>query len=596
MQSAVASQQTKVARKGFIDSFALALNSFSSHDGDRLLGRIPEFLVTEFDAVRAELWFWDEKLGTGQLAHASGVPSGGRSDLMALAQAVVEKTAKSRKRIENNPLGTIGDSDPEFPGPIHLSAYPLSSEGRLVAVLCGYSSGPIHADLMSWWSIYAEVCAFKVPDVLAAKEQKKQITQLSLLFEATRLLNSTLDLAELLELILKIARQEVKAERGSMFLVDNRHRELWSIVATGLDHQEIRVPFGKGIAGRVAETGELVNVADAYTHPDFDSSFDQKFGFLTRSVFTMPIRHHTGEIVGVLQLLNKSGGGPFTAQDEDFLGKLSGHMAMALENARLHRESLEKQRLQKELALARQIQMSLLPETPPDVPGYELAVRNEPCFEVGGDYYDFLNLGPETLLLVIADVEGKGIASALVMSNLQATLRALVSHLHSLEVLTFSLNEMMCNDTKSRKYLSMFLGLVDTQRGGLHYINCGHVPPILVDGVSGKHRVLTEGGTLIGLFPRSQYSRGQVKLGPGDILVCCTDGIPEACPADNYDIEFGNERMAEVVARNRSGTADEIVAAVLAEVNVFCGGNQTDDKVLMIMKVAEDGTLMHASS
>src|SRR5205807_7214212 len=100
----------------------------------------------------------------------------------------------------------------------------------------------------------------------------------------------------------------------------------------------------------------------------------------------------------------------FSAEDEDFLMKLSGHMAMALENARLHREIVEKQRLEKEMALARGIQRSLLPESPPVVPGYEIAVMNEPCFEVGGDYYDFLHLGPQTMLLVIADVEGKGVS------------------------------------------------------------------------------------------------------------------------------------------------------------------------------------------
>src|SRR5207237_10142541 len=101
-----------------------------------------------------------------------------------------------------------------------------------------------------------------------------------------------------------------------------------------------------------------------------------------------------------------------TADHDDFLMKLSSHIDMALENPRLHREIVEKQRLEKEMALAREIQHSLLPESPPVVPGYEIAVMNEPCFEVGGDYYDFLHLGPQTLLLVIADVEGKGVSSA----------------------------------------------------------------------------------------------------------------------------------------------------------------------------------------
>lgn len=423
---------------------------------------------------------------------------------------------------------------------------------------------------------------------LTLEESQRQIKQLSALFDATRLLNSTLDLAELLELILKIAREQVDADRGSVFLLDKEHQQIWSIVAQGLESQEIRLPVGMGVAGSVAATGEVLNVADAYTLPIFDSSFDKKFGYRTRSLLCLPIRHKNGEIVGVIQLLNKQPSGAFTHEDQDFLEKLSGHMAMALENARLHRAALEKQRIERELEMARGIQRSLLPDAPPIVPGYELAVSNQPCYEVGGDYYDFLSLGPQTLLLVVADVEGKGVASAMVMSNLQATLRALVTHLHSLEVLALSLNEMIFNDTKSRKFLSVFMGLLDTRRNGLHYINAGHVPPIVVNGKTGEYRLLEEGGTVVGLFPDAEYSRGSCKLQPGDIFIACTDGITEPCNLEEE--EFGTERLAECVSRNRNRAAQEIIDCVLTELEEFArGGVHIDDKVLMVMKVVEGG-------
>jgi phosphoserine phosphatase RsbU/P len=423
----------------------------------------------------------------------------------------------------------------------------------------------------------------------SATQDQKTIKQLSALFEATRLLNSTLDLAELLELILKIARAEVSADRGTVFLLDKEHQQLWSIVAMGLEKQEIRLPFGQGVAGVVAVNGQPINVEDAYTLPFFDKSFDQKFSYRTRSLLCLPIRHKggDGEIVGVIQLLNQKNG-RFTADDQDFLEKLSGHMAMALENARLHRAALEKQRMERELEMARGIQRSLLPEAPPVIPGYDLAVSNTPCFEVGGDYYDFLSLGPQTLLLVIADVEGKGVSSALVMSNLQATLRALITHLHSLEVLALSLNEMICNDTKSQKYLSIFLGLLDTRRNGLHYINAGHIPPILVNGDTGECQLLQAGGTVVGLFPDSEYARGSAKLKPADILVLCTDGITEPCNLEEE--EYGSQRLADCVSRNRHRNAQQIVDAVHDEVNAFSlGGIHSDDKVLMVLKVTEGG-------
>ncbi len=578
-------------RKDYVTAFSEAVTRFTTKGTGDILPQVPEILVSHFGATRAELWLWDDSSNSAYLTHASGLEAQRRRDFATQGGGAIGKVAEARRKIENIALSTFGGEDQEFArntGLATIAAFPLLAKGKLVGVLASYTSDEVDAELMRWWEVYVEISCVAVQESLSERESRKTITQLSLLFEATRLLNSTLDLAELLELILKIARTEVKADRGSVFLVDHKHKELWSIVASGLDHQEIRVPLGKGVAGVVGETGDIINVEDAYKLPFFDSSYDKKFGYTTRSLLCLPICHHDGQIVGVIQLLNKLNTSKFTGEDLDFLSKLSGHMALALENARLHREVVESERLKKEMALARSIQRSLLPENPPVVPGYELAVLNEPCFEVGGDYYDFLNLGPQSLLLVIADVEGKGVSSALVMSNLQATLRALVLHLHSLEVLTLSLNEMIYNDTKSEKYLSIFLGLVDTRRNGLHYINAGHVPPILIQGETGQYRMLEEGGTVIGLFPRAEYSRGAADLAPGDILVGCTDGILESM--NTAEEEYGTARLAAAVSRNRSKSAQAIIDAVLTDVNEFArGGKHTDDKILMVMKVTAHG-------
>ncbi len=600
---ATATTRRKDEPRDYVASFASVVARFTAPNTTaEVLATVPATLAEEFSAARAELWLWDESSRSAYLTHAAGEDAAHHADFARRGEGAIGKLAETRVATRNSQLARVSSEDQEFSkrtGFTHISAFPLMVRERLLGMLAVYSRQPAEDDLLKWWEVYAEVASVAVNQALSAQESQKTITQLSLLFEATRLLNSTLDLGELLDLILKIARTEVKADRGTVFLVDRKQKEIWSIVASGLDREEIRVGIGHGVAGRVAETGETVNAADAYSLPFHDRSFDLKFGYRTTSLLCMPIRHHNEEIVGVIQLLNKEGSTRFSAEDEDFLNKLSGHMAMALENARLHREALEKQRMERELALARSIQYSLLPDQPPVMPGFDLAVSNEPCYECGGDYYDFLNLGPQTMLLVVADVEGKGVSSALVMSNLQASLRALVNHLHSLEVLTLSLNEMIYHDSKSRKFLSIFLGLVDTRGRGLHYINAGHVPPLLIRAEAGTppggYEQLDKGGLVIGLFPHAEYERGSVKLAPGDVLVCCTDGILEA--ENSQHDEFGHERLAAAVAHNRHKSAQAIVDAVLAQVKAFSRtGQHVDDRVLMVMKVNPDATLSTAGS
>jgi serine phosphatase RsbU (regulator of sigma subunit) len=295
----------------------------------------------------------------------------------------------------------------------------------------------------------------------------------------------------------------------------------------------------------------------------------------------MPVRDRRGRIVAVLELLNKKAG-PFSDDDIDFLDGISVHAAIALDNARLHKESLEKQKLEKEMALARSIQRSLLPEAPPRYPGFDIAVRHETSLQVGGDYYDFIPLSDSICLFVVADVEGKGAASAMVMSNVQATLHTLVRHVHSLEGVLYHLNERILQGTRGGKYLTLFLGLIDVPRRGLHYINAGHVAPVVVraDGPV----ALKEGGMVVGLMPGTRYSRGRLALEPGDVILTCTDGITEADTA--AEEQYGAERLFKKAFAVRERSAREIVDTVFDDVSRFArGGPHQDDKVLMAIKV-----------
>jgi phosphoserine phosphatase RsbU/P len=447
-----------------------------------------------------------------------------------------------------------------------------------VGILEVHPHGKLSTKDAEWLELYRRYAEL----ALESSDRRNALIEMSTIVEATKRLNSTLDLAELLNIILQLTTRHTGAERGTVFLVDREAGEIWSLVGLGLDQHEIRLPITKGIAGWVAMHGETVNLEDAYNDPRFEPEVDLRLGFRTKSLLALPIRSKNDETIGVLQLLNKKNG-PFTRANENLLSAISDHVALALENAQLHRDLLHKQRMERDLALARSIQVGLLPDRPPKLDGFEIAVSHRPSLEVGGDYYDFIPLTEDTILIVVADVEGKGVGSAMVMANLQATLHALLAHVHSLERLVESLSDMMLADTRGQKFMTMFVALLDRTHRSLHYVNAGHVQPAVIRA-TGEVDYLTEGGMVVGLFPGVRYERGHVKLHPGDIVVACTDGITEA---DNAaEEEFGSQRLVDMVAQERTQSADAIVQSVLTEVDEFSrGGTHEDDRVIMILRV-----------
>jgi sigma-B regulation protein RsbU (phosphoserine phosphatase) len=425
---------------------------------------------------------------------------------------------------------------------------------------------------------------------LALAERRGAVKQLSTIIEATKKLNSTLDLGELIHIILSLATLQTGAARGTVFLVDRVRNEIWSLVGLGLEEQVIRIPADRGIAGWVAREGSAVRLDNAYDDPRFEPDIDRRLGFKTQQLLCLPIRNEAGTIIGVLQLLNKAES--FDEEDEAFLDALSSHVALALEKAQLHREHIEKEKMERDLELAREIQAGFLPEAAPVLPGIKIAVSHCASQMVGGDYYDFLCVnadGKEALLLVVADVEGKGAASALVMANVQATLRALTDHVVPLEKLPATINQKILMGARasnargrSTKYLSMFIALVENEGRRLRYVNAGHVPPALIRG-DGRTEWLETGGMIVGLLPDVEFECATVDLEPGDLLVACTDGITEAM--DALGVEFSRARLADLVSNLRAGDPEEIMRAVLAEVDKHsrCGTHE-DDRILLVMK------------
>jgi sigma-B regulation protein RsbU (phosphoserine phosphatase) len=463
----------------------------------------------------------------------------------------------------------------------------LGSDDFRIRVLEARGGAPLGESVRAQLDILARFAAV----VLALAERRGAMEELSSIIEATKRLNSTLDLGELIHIILQIATRQTGAERGTVFLVDRERREIWSLVGLGLEQQVIRFPVDRGIAGWVAHEGTAVRLDNAYDDARFAPEIDRQLGFTTRRLLCLPIRNDAGAIIGVLELLNKAEA--FTGEDEAFLDALSAHVALALEKAQLHRARIEKEKMERDLALAREIQAGFLPEAPPVWRGVNIAVSHRASQMVGGDYYDFLPVsagGKEALLLVVADVEGKGAASALVMANVQATLHALADHAEPLVRLPATINQKILESARSSstfgrntKYLTMFMAFVENEGRRLRYVNAGHVPPVIVRA-NGRHEWLETGGMVVGLLPDACYECGAVELGLGDLLVACTDGITEAM--DSAGDEYGRPRLADSVTRCRQQSPQEILRCILDEVDTHSrGGIHEDDRILLVLKV-----------
>ncbi|MDP9360892.1 MAG: SpoIIE family protein phosphatase [Acidobacteriota bacterium] len=415
--------------------------------------------------------------------------------------------------------------------------------------------------------------------IVSTLSDRDEIERLRTLVEASKLINSSIEPDTLFASILTVARNELHVERGTLYFVDDQKQEIWTKIAGELSN-EIRLPIGKGLAGTVAATGQAVILHDAYQDPRFDRSLDQKTGYRTRSMLCVPIKNRGERVVGVLQLLNKTNGS-FGPRDLEFLSGISDHMAIAMENATLHMELLEKQRMEQELALGREIQSRLLPSAPVDVRGIELGALSLPCYEVGGDYFDFLELPDGDLGLAIGDVSGKGVSAALIMSSVQAALRVAAPIEDDLARLVARLNALIFRSARGRKYATFFFGRYSPSTGVLRYVNAGHNPPYIATAEG-----LTEiesTGRPIGILPESSYTEEMIELPHGSTLFLYTDGLNEA--ADPDEIEFGNEQLRALFLAQRNEATNEIPSRVLDAVTAFeRGAKATDDKTIVVVR------------
>jgi len=268
-------------------------------------------------------------------------------------------------------------------------------------------------------------------------------------------------------------------------------------------------------------------------------------------------------MLGFVALTDKVAGYRYSSEDMSLLGVLSNQMVTALTNARLYVDSLERMRLEEEVNMARQIQLDLLPSSPPKLDICTISVHSTPSRTVGGDFYDFIPIDKDRIGVVIADASGKGMPAALMITQIQAIIRSEVGNGNRISAILTNLNEQVVSATSSEKYATLFYGEIDLCQSEFWYCNAGHNYPVLVRA-DGSVELLEKGGPIIGAFPNMEYCAASVRLYPDDLLFMFTDGLSEAM--DDDENEYTEERIRRFVQERRKESPDEVVSAILEDV------------------------------
>ncbi|MFQ5706792.1 MAG: GAF domain-containing SpoIIE family protein phosphatase [bacterium] len=412
------------------------------------------------------------------------------------------------------------------------------------------------------------------------RQLDKKVQELNTLFEIGKELNSALKTNRIVNLLAYAIMGEMTVNRCLIFL--KTHEGLVLSVNKGFgDSDASQITADPSCLAALEKQQEPFLVEERNGSPDL--ALLQKLRIA--AVIPMRTQNETMGIIALGEKITKLG---FARDELEFLTTLGNLSMISIENARLFEETLEKQRLEEELLIARDIQKQLLPTACPNIENYEIAATNISSRQVGGDYYDCIQINDRQYGFCIADVSGKGAPAALLMANLQASLHALISTDLTIEDMTAKINNIIYRNTTCDKFITYFFGILDLQEETFTYVNAGHNPPFLFHQ-NGSFDLLQEGGLILGMMPDVIYEKDTVKLEAGDLIVMFTDGVSEAKDAD--DEEFEEQRIAACVLENLHRPCEEVLKNLITAVYEFSKGQpQADDITCLIMKKTEGST------
>ena len=458
---------------------------------------------------------------------------------------------------------------------------PMRLEDRMVGILAlgGKITGQsFESSDLTFLESVAAVAATAVRSAVTIEELRlvnrrldKKVQEMSTLFELSREMNTTFDTAVILRILGYALMGQLRVLRYVVFGWDG----------SALRPVSVRLP---GFEERIELQEGMITLRETIQFsPRRPAENDAEAWLQELGIHCIVPMLSQNELRGVLCLGDRVGGDSFDRPELEYLSALAKITISEIENARLFGEMVEKQRIEKELSLAKTIQQGLLPKQIPELPCYEISALNVSSQQVGGDYYDIIPLSKHEYILAIGDVSGKGIPAALLMANVQAALRTLAPLRLQLPDATARINSLIYRNTDIDKFITFFWGFLDTNAHSFEYVNAGHNPPYLLRR-DGTVEPLSEGGLILGILdPPPGYSSGLVHLGPGDAIISYTDGVNEAMSRDL--VEFGDERLLALVKSCNDLSAQATVARIRDEiVDYACGAPQSDDITMLVAK------------
>lgn len=410
---------------------------------------------------------------------------------------------------------------------------------------------------------------------------RQRIQELQAMFNISTMLSGSRGLQQILDRITRGVAEAMHVKSCSLRLLDETRDELVIKSVYGLSEQYLKkgpVMIGQSPIDRHALNGNTVYIQNMATDPRVIYQQESvREGVVSSMVTGMRYKDRP---VGVLRVYTEEEH-VFTEVEIKILESIASQAAVAIENARLQEEALEKDRLERQVQIAAEVQRRMIPAKPPQRPELDVSALYVPCFELGGDFYDFIPLGETSIGITVADVVGKGMPASLLMASVRASIRAHADIIYDLDEIMRRVNRSMSLDMRSNEFITLWYGVIDLKLRRLTYCNAGHEPPILLR--NGQMRELGVGGMVIGIDPEQMYEKEVVQLEQNDVLWIYTDGVPDAM---NYSGEkFGKTRMRESLLKYSNEPAEQICRQMLWETRRFVGLNRrTDDTTIVVAR------------